>query len=223
VKAKSVFVALDGLSDRQALRLVDRLGEDAPFYKIGLELFTLYGPRIARLLLDRGKGVFLDLKYHDIPETVARAVGAASSLEPRFLTIHATGGEEMLRAAVRGRGECSTRLLAVTVLTSARGRGVAGRVLGLAGEAREAGCDGVVASAREAARIKQAYGKEFLVVVPGIRPRGFPRDDQARVATPGEAGEAGADFLVVGRPITRAPDPAAVLADIEREFRDARR
>ncbi len=220
---KRVVVALDGLSDRQALALAERLGKRVGAYKVGLELFTRFGPAFVRRLRKRGPDVFLDLKYHDIPATVSRAVGAACALGPSLLTVHASGGLEMMRAAAEARGKSRTRLLGVTVLTSEGGRGVSPRVLKRAGLAREAGLDGVVASAREAERIKSLCGKEFLVIVPGIRPAGHSRDDQARTATPAEAIRAGADLLVIGRPITRAADPLEALRAIEREIRDAKR
>jgi orotidine-5'-phosphate decarboxylase len=222
MKRNGVLVALDGLPDRQALRLVDLLGDRVSTYKVGLELFTRYGPRLLRRIQERGREVFLDLKYHDIPATVGKAVEAACGLGPSLLTVHASGGREMLRAAVRGRAGSRTRLLAVTVLTSAGGVPAA-RVKSLARLAQEAGFDGVIASGREAAELKTMCGKEFLVVVPGIRPAGAAADDQARVTTPAEAVRAGADYLVVGRPITRAEDPARALEAILKEARRARR
>ncbi|MFH1681303.1 MAG: orotidine-5'-phosphate decarboxylase [Candidatus Eisenbacteria bacterium] len=219
---KRIAVALDGLSDRQALGLADRLGKRAGSYKVGLELYTRYGPGLPRRLGERGLGVFLDLKFHDIPATVCRAVGAACWLGPSFLTVHASGGPEMLRRAVEGRGESPTRLLAVTVLTSEGGRGVARRAERLAVQAFEAGFDGVVASAREVERIKSLCGNEFIVVVPGIRQAVLPGDDQKRTATPAEAIRAGADLLVIGRPITRAEDPREAFEAIAAEIRNAR-
>ncbi len=218
-----MLVALDGLSDRQAMRMARRLEGSAGGFKVGLELFALYGPSFIRRLSEGGSELFLDMKYHDIPETVERAVDAACRMGPDYLTIHASGGEEMLRSAVRGRGGRPTRLLGVTVLTSLSGRGVGRRVRDLALLAREAGLDGVIASARETPEVKRLCGKDFLVMVPGIRPAGAPSNDQKRVATPAEAARAGADRIVVGRPITRSGDPLAALEAVEKEFRDARR
>jgi len=222
MKVPQIALALDGMSDAEALAMVDRIGPDLVMCKVGLELFTRYGPPLVAALRQKGKDVFLDTKYHDIPATVAGAVRAASGLGVHLLTIHGCGGEEMMKAAVEGRGEAEAKLLAVTQLTSLAGEGVEGRVLRIAREAREAGMDGVVASAHEAARIKALGGPGFLVATPGIRPKGAERHDQARSATPAEAARAGADYLVVGRPVTRASDPAAVFRGILEEVRLAR-
>ncbi len=209
-----VILALDGMSGSESLDLARRLGPAVGTYKIGLELFTRYGPDLVRRFRDLGKEVFLDLKYHDIPATVGKAVAAAVRLGPSLLTVHGTGGGEMLRAAVDARGESGTRLLAVTVLTSSGAEGVGDRVVEIARTAADAGVDGVVASVAEVRRVKAACGDRFLVVTPGIRPAGADRNDQARTATPGEAARAGSDYLVVGRPVTRAADPAAALGAI---------
>jgi orotidine-5'-phosphate decarboxylase len=227
-----VIVALDTPSKASALELVERLGSAADFYKVGLELFTAEGPTVVRELLARDKRVFLDLKLHDIPNTVGGAVRAASALGVHMLTLHATGGAAMLetaRAAVTGR----LRLVAVTALTSldAPELGRAwGRRIGsvheeasrLAALAKAAGLHGVVASAADAARIRPEVGEDFLLVVPGIRLGGAARDDQRRVGTPAGAVKAGADYLVIGRAVTRADDPAAALAAVLEEIDRAR-
>ena len=219
-----VIVALDTPSAESALQLVDRLGKAAGHYKVGLELFTSAGPAMVSELKGRGKRVFLDLKLHDIPNTVARAVRAASSLEVDLLTVHAGGGQLMLDAA-RNSVEGELQLLAVTILTSLGPEDlsvtwnrhvddISSEVLRLAHSAQESGVHGVVASAWEVARIREQLGSGFLIAAPGIRPKGTDHDDQKRVASPAEAVESGADFLVVGRPVTQAPDPSAALAVI---------
>lgn len=219
-----VIVALDFPSQREALELVDSLNDDAGFYKVGLELYTREGPGIVRALKGRGKQVFLDLKLFDIPNTVRQAVTAVADLGADLLTVHASGGTAMLRAAVEAAG-ASTRVVAVTLLTSLTateievtwGRtlnSVRDEVLRLATLGREAGIHGVVASAMEARDLRRALGPEALVVTPGIRLPGGDRHDQARVATPGDAVAAGASHLVVGRAVTQAPDPSAALRAI---------
>jgi len=227
-----VIVALDFPDQKAAFDLVERLPEGT-WYKVGLELFTRGGPPIVRHLVDRGRQVFLDLKLHDIPNTVAGATRAAAAMGVRLLTVHASGGEEMLRAAAAAAGEENqrsggdTRILAITVLTSLDDVSL-GAVMGdgaevertvgrLAGLARESGVDGVVSSVSECRAVKLACGIDFLVVTPGIRLAGEGVQDQKRVATPAVARAAGADFLVVGRSITRAADPAAALETIRAE------
>jgi len=232
VTVPEVIVALDYPDPDSAFELVGRLPEGT-WYKVGLELFTRGGPPVVRRLVDEGRHVFLDLKLHDIPNTVAGATRAAAAMGVRLLTLHASGGEAMLRAAadaVREENLLSggdTRLLAITVLTSlddaslssvmGEGSGVEQAVGRLAGLARESGVDGVVSSVGECRAVKLACGPEFLVVTPGIRLSGEGAQDQKRVATPAVAKSAGADFLVVGRSITRADDPAAVLERIRAE------
>ncbi|MBN1825603.1 MAG: orotidine-5'-phosphate decarboxylase [Candidatus Eisenbacteria bacterium] len=215
-----IALALDGMDDRRALEMVDLLRGRIGLYKVGLELFTRFGPGLVREISARGGGVFLDGKYHDIPSTVAGAVRSAAALDVRMLTLHGSGGEEMLRAAAGARGEAGTKLLAVTVLTSRSGPETAGEVERIALLSRETGMDGVVVSAREAERARSIGGERFLVVTPGIRPAGTPAHDQARTATPAEAVRAGADVLVIGRPITTAADPLraaeAILEEMER-------
>ena len=222
-----VIVALDFASREPALRLVDALADEAGFYKVGLELFTRVGPEVVTDLTSRGKSVFLDLKLHDIPNTVAGAVRAASAGGARLLTVHAWGGPEMLAAAA-GAADADLEILAVTVLTSLSGYTLS-RVLGRPGVeplvevermarlAQAAGVDGVVCSPHEAAAVRAAAGPGFTIVTPGIRLVGGSVHDQARVATPAAAAEAGADYLVVGRAVTEAPDPVEALRQIRAE------
>ena len=226
-----VIVPLDVASSGEALNVVDRLGDRGDFYKVGFELYTRAGPDVVRELIDRGKRVFLDIKLHDIPNTVARAVRAASDLGVDLLTVHASGGPAMMEAAARAKAG-DLRLLAVTVLTSMSPdemstvwdreiRSVREEVGRLAIMAREANMDGIVASALEASWIRAQLGGDFLIVTPGIRPEGADRGDQNRVATPAEAVRAGADYLVIGRPITQADDPSVALAAILDEVEQA--
>lgn len=225
-----VIIALDFPDRTGALSLVERLGDRGEFYKVGLELFTSEGPEIVRVLRKMGKRIFLDLKLHDIPNTVAYAADAAARLEVDLLTVHASGGDRMIaaaREAVRGR---NTSILAVTALTSlsreelarAWGRAPldpAEEVTRLARLAVESGAHGVVASAQEAKSLRSALGAAPLLVTPGIRLPDSAGDDQVRVATPGAAAAGGANYLVVGRPITQANDPVGaldlILADME--------
>ncbi|MGA2510354.1 MAG: orotidine-5'-phosphate decarboxylase [Candidatus Acidiferrales bacterium] len=200
----------------------------AGLFKVGSQLFTAEGPRAVEKLAGLGFGIFLDLKFHDIPNTVAHAVAAAAGLpKVRMLTLHTLGGAEMMRAAreaVSGRKN-RPALLGVTILTShdtstLREVGISGspgiRALALARLAKKAGLDGIVASAHEAPAIRRACGPKFLIVVPGVRPANTSANDQSRVATPAEAIRGGADYLVVGRPITGAANPrdaALAIAD----------
>ena len=226
-----LVVALDVPDAEAARRAAAGLEGHADVLKVGLELFTAEGPSLVREFTDAGWGVFLDLKLHDIPATVQRAVARTVDLGVELLTLHAGGGPAMLEAAAAGRGESAyPRLLGVTVLTSmdqAQMDAVgldgspAGAVDRLARLAHQSGCDGVVASVLEAPAIKAATSSNFLVVTPGIRPAGSAHDDQARVATPADAVRAGADYLVVGRPILRATDPAAAADAIRREMEAA--
>jgi orotidine-5'-phosphate decarboxylase len=219
-----VIVALDTASPEEALRTTEALGDHADFYKVGLELYTRAGPSVVSELLARDKRVFLDLKLHDIPNTVAGAVAAASQLGVHLLTVHAVGGSAMLEAAREAAGG-RLRIVGVTVLTSLTAedlsvvwgrevRAVPDEAMRLAALARRAGLDGVVASASDAGRIRREVGADFLLVVPGIRPSGSATDDQRRIATPAEAVKAGADYLVLGRVVTRAHDPAAALGAV---------
>ncbi len=222
-----LILPLDQPSQRDALALVDDLGEAVDFYKVGLELFTREGPSVVRALHGRGKRVFLDLKLLDIPNTVARAARAAADLDVELLTLHATGGRAMMEAAAEAVASTSrrTRLLAVTVLTSFTPDGLGetwGRSIHEVGEevtrlarlARECGIHGVVSSAHEVARLRAALGPDALLVTPGIRLAGGAAHDQARVATPDRAVRDGADYLVVGRAITAARDRPAALAQV---------
>lgn len=213
--------------------MAERLRWSAEILKVGSQLFTAEGPKIVERIADLGFDIFLDLKFHDIPNTVAGAVAAAAELpRVKMLTLHTTGGPTMMRAArdaVAGK-ETRPALLGVTILTSMDAQtmeriGLAGtpgsRALSLARLAKEAGLDGVVASAHEVAAIREACGPEFLIVVPGIRPANAAVNDQSRVATPGDAIRAGASYLVVGRPITAAVDPRAATEAIRAEIESA--
>jgi orotidine-5'-phosphate decarboxylase len=222
---KSLIVALDLPSGPEALALVDRLGEPAGYFKLGAQLFTREGPALIAELKDRGRQVFLDLKYHDIPNTVARAVEAAARLGVDMLTLHTTGGATMMRAARDAAGPDGPTLVGVTLLTSFTAadvedawgkelRSIRDEVARLAGLAADAGLDGVVASALEAEALKRKHGTDFIVVTPGIRPAGDSAGDQVRTATPAEAARAGADYLVVGRPVYAAEDPVAAFQQL---------
>ena len=213
-----MIVALDLPSLAGAEALVHRLRPVTPWFKIGSTLFTRAGPDAVRLVQDAGGQVFLDLKFHDIPQTVAGAVAAAVDLGVALVTVHCAAGPSALAAAAAARPPGSTlKLLGVTRLTSDAGR-VGASVVRAALAARDAGLDGVVASVRECARIKAVCGAVFKVLTPGIRPAGAVAHDQARVATPRQAVWAGADYLVVGRPIATAPDPAAAARAIWHEM-----
>lgn len=224
------IVALDVPGPRDALALVDRL-PDAEWVKIGLQLFTAAGPDVVRAMRERGRRVFLDLKFHDIPNTVARAVESAAALGVELLTLHASGGSAMMRAARRAAGEVGQgpALYAVTMLTSLSEPELAeswGRdevsaeneVVRLAALARDAGMDGVVASVHELPAIHERVGG-LRVLTPGIRLAGDDAGDQTRVATPARALRLGADFLVIGRSVTAAPDPAAAFQRLLGELR----
>jgi orotidine-5'-phosphate decarboxylase len=215
-----LIVALDVSSAAAARKIVAAVGDSVYTYKVGMQLYTAEGPAIVRELVDSGRKVFLDLKYHDIPNTVGAAVKEAASLGVSMLTVHASGGGPMLRAAAEGAaGHSSSPLvLAVTVLTSLdedalNGVGIQSsvldQVLRLATLALANRCGGVVASAHEALALRENLGQDFVIVTPGVRPAGSGHDDQARVVTPSEAIAAGTTHIVVGRPITHATDPAA--------------
>jgi len=225
-----VIVALDFPEAAPALALADRLDPRACALKVGKELFVGAGPEPVRRMIERGFRVFLDLKFHDIPHTVGQACAAATRLGAWMLNVHAAGGRSMLMAAREGvrraaneRGRSPPLLIAVTVLTSLDAAdleeiGLAGGLeaasLRLARLSAECGLDGVVCSAVEAPALRRALGPSFKLVTPGIRPAGSAADDQARVATPEGAVANGADFLVIGRPITQAADPRGALAQI---------
>jgi orotidine-5'-phosphate decarboxylase len=222
-----LIVALDVSTTAAARKIVAAVGDSAHAYKVGMQLYTAEGPSIVRELVGSGRRVFLDLKYHDIPNTVGAAVREAAQLGVSMLTVHASGGGKMLRAAVEAAQKPGLLVLAVTVLTSLddvelgkiglRG-GALEQVLRLAALALSNGCKGVVASALEAAALREEFGRDFTIVTPGVRPAGSGPNDQARVVTPAEAISAGASHIVVGRPITEASDPAeearAILGQI---------
>lgn len=229
----ALIVALDYSDLASAMSMVDLLGDSVDYYKVGMELYLQEGLAAVTALKERGKRVFLDLKLHDIPHTVAATCRALAAAGADLLTVHAAGGTAMLRAArdaVTAAESTRTHLVAVTVLTSIDAaesrrqgwrRSVPEQVLLLAETAQHAGLDGVVASPREASHIRQRCGEKFFIVTPGIRPRGAAVQDQVRVATPAQAVAAGATHLVVGRPITTAPDPVAaartILQDMDAE------
>lgn len=227
-----LIVALDVSGATPARQIVQSIGESASTYKVGKQLFTAEGPEVVRDLLSSGRKVFLDLKFHDIPNTVAAAVSEAAKLGVSMLTVHASGGSKMLRAAVGAAADSPSKpmVLAVTVLTSLSDAdlaelGVSGhvqtQVLRLGSLARHAGCGGLVASALEARELRRELGEDFVIVTPGVRPAGTAAGDQARVLTPKEAIAAGSTYLVVGRPILEAADPARAAKDILREIDEA--
>lgn len=217
--ADRLIVALDATTLAQALRLARALRGVVRTVKVGSILFTAAGPGIIRRLKALGFRVMLDLKFHDIPHTVERSCQAAARLGVSLLTVHAAGGPEMLAAAVRGSrtaGRRSPLVLAVTVLTSAGAAGAQARVLALAKDAAKAGCGGVVASALDAAALRRRFGRRLRIACPGIRPASADRGDQKRVATPEAAVAAGADWLVIGRPVTGARNPRQAARGIVR-------
>ena len=225
-----LIVALDVSTAREAQELVQRIGDAAGIYKVGLQLFTAEGPRVVRDLVSSGRRVFLDLKLHDIPNTVSHAVKSAVELGAHMLTVHSSGGAAMLRAATEAAAG-RLNILAVTVLTSLKDEdmqeiGVSGRVadqaLRMAALAKNTGCHGVVTSPREASLLRKALGEGFAIVTPGVRPAGADTHDQQRVATPAQAVANGATHIVVGRPITAAPDPAAAAQAIISEIEAAK-
>ncbi len=224
-----IIVALDYATAAEALALVQRLAPERCRLKVGLELYTAAGPEFVRMLNARGFSVFLDLKFHDIPNTVAQACRQAAALGVWMLTVHCQGGREMLRAANAAVAAVARRplIVGVTVLTSMDAgqlmvvgvsAGVDAQVQRLTTLARECGLDGVVAAPTEAADLRARFPAPFRIVTPGIRMADSASDDQRRFLTPAAAIGAGADYIVVGRPITRAPDPLAALTDIEREL-----
>jgi orotidine-5'-phosphate decarboxylase len=222
---EKLIVALDYWDINDAIKLVEDLGDEVSFYKVGLGLQLAGGDTLAKNLIQQGKRVFLDYKYLDIEETIKTAVKRAAELKIDFLTVHGVGG--ILRAAVEGKGDSSLKILCVTLLTSMDAEDVKEMgfecdveelVLARAKKALDAGVDGVIASAREAAAIRKQTSNKLMIVSPGIRPQDSASDDQKRVATPGEAIRAGADYLVIGRPITRAADPKQAAKDIISEM-----
>ena len=233
---EKLIVALDFPSAQAAALVAEKLRGHVGMFKVGLELFTAEGPVLARYLVAKGDKVFLDLKFHDIPNTVRAAARQVAQLGVSILNVHASGGRRMMEAAREGAEEGARRIgrprplvVAVTVLTSLGDNdlgeiGVAGgaeeAVIRLAQLARDAGLDGVVASPREVAALRGELGRDFVIVTPGVRPAAAAAGDQVRVATPAAAVQAGADYLVVGRPITSAPDPVkaadTLVAEMER-------
>jgi len=223
-----LIVALDVSSAAAARKIVAAVGESVSTFKVGMQLYTAEGPGVVRELVAAGRKVFLDLKYHDIPNTVASAVKEASGLRVSMLTVHAGGGSKMLRGAVEAAASNpSLIVLAVSVLTSMDETdlhevsiqgSVEKQVLSLAKLALDAGCQGLVSSAKEASVLRKAYGDKFALVTPGVRPAGVEHGDQARVVTPAQAIAAGASHIVVGRPITAAQNPESTARDILEEI-----
>lgn len=224
-----IIVALDYADAEPALAFASRLDPKLCRVKVGKELFTASGPDLVKALHAKGFDVFLDLKFHDIPATTAKAVAAAAELGVWMVNVHASGGESMLRAAAEALQPFSKRpkLIAVTVLTSMseaelKQLGVqvplAEHVVNLATLAQQCGLEGVVCSAQEADALRHALGPDFLLVTPGIRPAGSALDDQKRVMTPQQAMQVGVDYMVIGRPVRQAPDPVAMLQEINRSI-----
>ncbi|HWF06308.1 MAG TPA: orotidine-5'-phosphate decarboxylase [Candidatus Angelobacter sp.] len=225
-----LIVALDVSSAAEAQQMVQRVGEAAGIYKVGLQLFTNEGPGFVRDLVASGRRVFLDLKLHDIPNTVSHAVKAAAELGVHMLTVHASGGAAMLQAAVEASAG-RVNVLAVTVLTSLSADdlhevGVASEVadqaVRMASLAQSAGCQGIISSPRELLPLRKQVGENFMIVTPGIRPAGAETHDQQRIATPALAIGNGASHIVVGRPITHADNPAQAAQAIIAEMEQAR-
>ncbi|WP_237065439.1 orotidine-5'-phosphate decarboxylase [Microbulbifer guangxiensis] len=225
-----VIVALDYDNASAALAMADQLDPALCRVKVGKELFTIAGPDVVRELVKRGFEVFLDLKFHDIPNTVAAAVRAAAELGVWMVNVHASGGSRMMRAAaeaLESYGDQRPLLIGVTVLTSTAPeelpevgvqRPLQEQVLALATLARDSGLDGVVCSAQEASALRRECGEDFALVTPGIRPAGAAADDQRRIVTPARAMELGSSYLVIGRPVTGAPEPVEALKGILAEL-----
>lgn len=225
-----VIVALDYDNQADALAFVDRIDPASCRLKVGKEMFTLFGPQYVKELHDRGFSVFLDLKFHDIPNTCSKAIRAAAEMGVWMVNVHASGGERMMTASreiLEPYGKDRPMLIGVTVLTSMEQSDLAGigldiapqeQVIRLAQLTKNSGLDGVVCSAQEANMLKTQLGQEFKLVTPGIRPAGAAVGDQKRIMTPVDAISAGSDYLVIGRPITQATDPAAVLAEINQSL-----
>ncbi|RJX69981.1 orotidine-5'-phosphate decarboxylase [Vibrio sinensis] len=228
---QKVIVALDYDNQADAFAFVDRIDPSSCRLKVGKEMFTLFGPEFVRELHKRGFSVFLDLKFHDIPNTCSKAVRAAAEMGVWMVNVHASGGERMMAASreiLEPYGKDRPLLIGVTVLTSMEQSDLAGiglniapqeQVIRLASLAKQSGLDGVVCSAQESSMLKAELGREFKLVTPGIRPVGADVGDQKRIMTPVDAVQAGSDYLVIGRPITQAIDPAAVLAEINASLR----
>ncbi|MFA5146483.1 MAG: orotidine-5'-phosphate decarboxylase [Candidatus Omnitrophota bacterium] len=229
-----LIVALDVDSEKKALALVDKLRNDVRVFKVGLELFSSCGPGILEAIKERERDIFLDLKFHDIPNTVARAAASVTRLGVFILNVHALGGYDMMKEAcgavkleAQRLGIERPRVLAVTILTSMDENGlkkvgihdtIQKEVVRLALIAKDAGADGVVASPSEAKLIRENAGEGFIIVTPGVRPAWAAKNDQKRIATPAEAVRNGANFIVVGRPITEAADPVRAAKEIIEEM-----
>ncbi|PHM28680.1 orotidine-5'-phosphate decarboxylase [Xenorhabdus budapestensis] len=225
-----VVVALDYDNQDAALAFVDKIDPQSCRLKVGKEIFTLNGPQFIQVLHQRGFDVFLDLKFHDIPNTTARAVAAAAELGVWMVNVHASGGERMMTAAKEALlpyGKDAPLLIAVTVLTSMEQSDLLGTGINvapaqhaerLAKLTKQCGLDGVVCSAHEAQQLKAVYGQEFKLITPGIRPEGSDAGDQRRIMTPPQAIQAGVDYMVIGRPITRAENPALALQRINQSI-----
>jgi len=229
---EKLIVALDVSTAAAARKIVAAIGDAAATYKVGLQLYTAEGSRIVGELISSRRQVFLDLKYHDIPNTVAAAVREAAELGVVMLTVHALGGPRMVRAATEAASAVNPRVkvVAVTVLTSMdepelthvgiQG-GILSEVMRLGSLAAAEGCHGVVASAREASEVRRHFGEDFLIITPGVRPEGTAHGDQARVVTPAQAISAGASHIVVGRPIIEAADPSQAAREILAQMESA--
>ncbi|KTD98279.1 MULTISPECIES: orotidine-5'-phosphate decarboxylase [unclassified Pseudoalteromonas] len=229
--SKKVLIALDYDDQETALAFVKQLSPDTCRLKVGKEMFTYFGPEFVKELIELGFDVFLDLKFHDIPNTVAKAVTAAAKMGVWMVNVHASGGFEMMtkaKVALEPFGDKAPILIAVTVLTSMDeselkrlgiNKSPQEQVIYLAKLAKEAGLDGVVCSAQEASVLKAELGEYFKLVTPGIRPEGSDAGDQKRIMTPKQAIEAGSDYLVVGRPITKASNPVKVLQDVNESIK----
>lgn len=229
-KINPLIVALDVETLEEAKSLVKKLGNSVEIYKIGSQLFTAYGPQAVREVTALGKKVFLDLKFHDIPNTVANAVTSATGLGVFMMTVHTIGGQAMMEAAVDAAAKKAKAMnipkpliVGVTVLTSAgKEESTLANVLQRAHLAKRSGLDGVVSSAQEVAALRKETGGDFVLVTPGIRPSGTDKGDQQRTATPAEAIKNGSSFLVVGRPVVEAKDPQAAAQGILNEIREAK-
>lgn len=227
VDTRCIVVALDFAGERETLQMLEQLDPALCRVKVGKELFTRSGPDLVRRITKAGHEVFLDLKFHDIPNTVAGAVSAAADLGVWMVNVHASGGRAMLQAAQRATEGTGTLLTAVTVLTSLSAQDLAetgvaddpqAQVLRLAGLALDCGLDGLVCSAMELEPLRRAFGAGPVLVTPGIRPAGTDQGDQVRIATPAQALAMGSSYLVMGRPITRAADPAGTLQQVLRDL-----
>ncbi len=227
-----LIIPLDFKDIDHARNLVEELDDLVLWYKVGKQMFTRYGPSIVQYLKSKKKKIFLDLKFHDIPNTVAMAINSSIDLGVDMANMHAVGGAEMMRAAIKVRKDRQSTiiLIAVTVLTSMSesdlyeigydGIDIADQVTKLAILAKKSGLDGVVASAHELSLLSNHCGPEFIKVIPGIRPQGFSSQDQKRITTPKEASQQGAQFIVVGRPITQSKTPIAVVTSILDEIKN---